>query len=170
MEELPVEEAYQGRDAATLGGGNEGCWAINMWPAERLGNAHWAGSCTSLGCWVELAIYSCGSSATCGGAYLATLPTFTSCSSATTHNISCSSTAACGSYCSSAAACANSCIFFNTFGCPCSHLASPGCSSGFLDTPDPNFSCGYPAGPSCPCSQSATYGHPCGHLTLSSVW
>ena len=166
-----------GERCGYLLGGDGGCRPINIWAAGRFGNAHWADSCASLDGWAELAVCSCGSSATCGGSYLATPPTFTSSWSATTHNVSCGSTAACGSSCGSAAAYACTCVSpaacsripFDACGYSCGQLASPRHSCGFLAAPSPNSSCSYTATPSCSCSQSATCSCPCGYLTLLPI-
>ena len=137
-----------------------------MQPFEGFRGTFQTGSCTSLGSWAKLAVHGCGSSATHGGGYLATPITFAYSSSEATHNISCSLAAACGFSCSSEATVAYSCI---ACGHSCGLQASSRCSCSFLAAPSPNSSCGYPAAPSYLCNQSATRGHPCGHLTLSPI-
>ena len=157
--------------------------------ARRLGGTCHSGCHASLASWVEPAIHGCGSSAACGGGYLATPPSLASCSSATTNGIPYGSTAAYGSYdiaatcacsCSSEDACSCTIIPFDACGCFYGHLASLGCFCGFLATPSPNSSCSYQATHSCPCGKLANCGHSCSysaahsytcsHLTYSHIW
>ena len=149
-----------GKRCSYPGGGNGSCWAVNIQPDRRLGDARQGGGCTSLGGWAKLSIHGCGGSATRGGDYLAIPPTFASCSSKTAHSISCSS----------AAACTYSSIALDTYGCSCSHISSLGNSCGYLAAPSPNFNCSYPAIPSCLCSNLAAHSCPCGHLTSMPIW
>ena len=152
-----------------LGVGDGGCRAVNTWLAGRCGGAWQAGYYDSLGSWAEPAVCSYSGSATQDGGYLATPPTFASCSLATICDVYRSLAAACGFCCRSAATWNCSSILFKAYGHSCGLVANFGNSCSFLATPSPNSSCGYPAIPSCPCGQSATCGYPCGHLTLSSI-
>ena len=96
-----AEEVQLRQDTATLRGGDGGGWPINTGPGRGLGG-------DLLGGWAEAATCGCSSSVAGSGGYLATPPTFATCS--------------------------RPIVPFNTYSHLCSHLAGFGCSCSFLAT------------------------------------
>ena len=146
-EEEAVEEACQGRDAATLEVVMEAARLLNTWLARRFGGTHWTS--VPWGGRAEPLAHGCGGSAAHGGG-LATPLTLTSGSWATAH-ISYGSTATCARFCIA-------------HGCSCDLLTLPRHSCGVPATLCPYSCYGFLATLICPCSC------PCGWLTSLPIW